>query len=369
MSEIKCPNCGHLFTLEASDYDAIVMQVRNAEFEKELTERLSLMEQANAATKEAEIQAAKLAVTNELNQQLVEYQLKVSQLQMALDASSKEQELQTSLAIARQKEKDAAALKEVQVELEYYKDLKTRMSTKMVGETLEQHCLNQFNQLRMTAFPHAYFEKDNEVVSGSKGDFIYREDCDGVELLSIMFEMKNEMDSTVKKHHNEDFLKELDKDRREKGCEYAVLVSMLESDSELYNTGIVDVSYRYPKMYVVRPQFFIPMITILRNASMNALDARKELQQMRDMNLDVTRFEDELLSFKSKISRNYDLASRQFSTAIDEIDKSIDHMQKIKKALLSSERNLRLLNDSTSNLSIRKLTKDNPTMHAAFNLS
>ena len=262
--------------------------------------------------------------------------------------------------------KYALELKSKEEMIEYYKDMKLRLSTKMLGETLEQHCEIQFNQLRATGFQNSYFEKDNDARSGSKGDFIFREASDGVELLSIMFEMKNEMDTTATKHKNEDFFKELDKDRREKGCEYAILVSLLEPESELYDGGIVDVSYRYPKMYVIRPQFFLPMITLLRNAALRSLDARRELHRIQSLNLDATRFEANLMTFKDAVSRNYDLASRNFQTALDEIDKSIDHLQKVRKALVSSERNLRLLNDKTEDLSIRKLTKDSPGIRAEF---
>ena len=252
-------------------------------------------------------------------------------------------------------------------EVAYYKDLKTKMSTKMVGETLEQHCQIEFNRIRTTAFPNAYFEKDNDSKTGSKGDFIFREkDIDGTEFLSIMFEMKNEMDTTATKHKNEDFFKELDKDRKEKGCEYAVLVSLLESDNEYYNTGIVDVSYRYPKMYVIRPQFFIPMISLLRNAALNTVSYKKELISIRNQNIDVSNFERKMLDFQEKFGRNYDLAQKQFKTAIEEIDKSIDHLNKIKDALTSSERNLRLANDKAQDLSIKKLTKNNPTMKQLF---
>lgn len=251
-------------------------------------------------------------------------------------------------------------------QIEYYKDFKAKQSTKMVGESLEQHCQNQFNRIRMTAFPRAYFEKDNDAKSGSKGDFIYREkDEDGIEILSIMFEMKNEMDTTATKHKNEDFFKELDKDRSEKKCEYAVLVSLLEADSELY-TGITDVSYRYEKMYVIRPQFFIPMITLLRGAALNSLQYKRALALERAQNIDITNFENSLNDFKDKFARNYDLASRKFKEAVDEIDKSILHLQKIKDALLSSENNLRLANNKAEEITIKKLTKDNPTMAAKF---
>ena len=366
MSEIKCPECGHRFELTASDYDNIASQVRNAEFEKEVQNRMKLVEDSYKAQISAKVESAKLEAVGELQRQLSDSKQRETMLEGKLSLAESKIELAVLQAVESQKTKDAVERQQLQTELDYYKDLKTRMSTKMVGETLEQHCQIQFNQIRAAAFPNAYFEKDNDARTGSKGDFIYREDMDGVSLLSIMFEMKNEMDTTATKHNNEDFFKELDKDRREKGCEYAVLVSMLEADSELYNVGIVDVSYRYPKMYVIRPQFFIPMITILRNAALNAMDARRELVRMQNMNLDVTKFESELLNFKDKIAKNYDLASRQFMTAIDEIDKTIDHLQKVKKSLLSSERNLRLLNDKTDGLSIQGLTKDNETMREAF---
>lgn len=252
-------------------------------------------------------------------------------------------------------------------QIAYYKDLKTRMSTKMVGETLEQHCEIQFNQLRATAFRNAYFEKDNDARSGSKGDYIYRE-CDenGIEIISIMFEMKNEMDETATKHKNEDFFKELDKDRREKKCEYAVLVSLLEADSELYNGGIVDVSYKYDKMYVVRPQCFIPIITLLRNAAMNALIYKQELEVVRNQDIDISNFEDSLLQFKNDFSRNYNLAHNHFDKAIDEIDKTIDHLQKVKKELMGSDNQLRIANNKVDEVSVKKLTKGNPTMQAKF---
>lgn len=266
---------------------------------------------------------------------------------------------------AKLKHKDEQ-LKEKDEQIDYYKDFKARQSTKMVGESLEQHCLTQFNSLRMTAFPTAYFEKDNDAKSGSKGDFIFRESMEGTEFISIMFEMKNEMDETATKKKNEDFFKELDKDRHEKDCEYAVLVSMLEPDSELYNTGIVDVSYRYPKMYVIRPQFFIPMITLLRNASLNALRYKQELAVIKNQNIDISHFEEDMNDFKEKFNRNFRLASERFHRAIDEIDKTIDHLQKTKEALLSSENNLRLANNKAEDLSIKRLTKNNPTMKAKF---
>ena len=269
--------------------------------------------------------------------------------------------------MSEQKSSYESELRDKQTQLDYYKDLKTKMSTKMVGETLEQHCLIEFNKLRATAFRNAYFEKDNDARTGSKGDFIYRE-CDehGDEIISIMFEMKHEMDTTVKKHKNEDFFKELDKDRREKNCEYAVLVTMLEADNELYNTGIVDVSYMYDKMYVIRPQFFITMITVLRNAALNTMSYKRELASVREQNIDVTHFEEDLMQFKTAFAKNYNLASRRFLEAIDEIDKTIDHLTKIKAALTSSENNLRLANNKADDLTVKKLVKNNPTMKAKF---
>lgn len=366
MGKIKCPKCGHSFDLTASDYESVVSQVRNAEFEKELQVRMKTLESTYEDKLELQLQKARMDAASVVQQELFDVKNKCTELQGQLNAYNVQKALDVKKAVDEQRAIDDKERQELQTELDYYKDLKTRMSTKMVGETLEQHCMIQFNQIRATAFPNAYFEKDNDARTGSKGDFIYREEMDGVPLLSIMFEMKNEMDTTATKHCNEDFFKELDKDRKEKGCEYAVLVSMLEADSELYNIGIVDVSYRYPKMYVIRPQFFIPMITVLRNAALNAMDARRELVRMQNMNLDVTKFEQDLFTFKDKVSKNYDLASRQFTAAVDEIDKTIEHLQKVKKNLLSSERNLRLLNDKTEDLSVRSLTKNNPTMRAAF---
>jgi hypothetical protein len=265
------------------------------------------------------------------------------------------------------KDKYETQIKDRDDAIERLRDMKARLSTKMVGETLEQHCETEFNRIRATAFPRAYFEKDNDARTGSKGDYIFRDsDEAGTEIVSIMFEMKNESDRTATKNRNEDFLKELDKDRTEKGCEYAVLVSLLEPDSELYNTGIVDVFHRYPKMYVVRPQFFIPIITLLRNAAMNSLKYKSELALVKAQNIDITNFENELETFKTAFAKNYDLASRRFQTAIDEIDKSIDHLQKTKEALLGTDRNLRLANDKAQDVTIKKLTRGNPTMAAKF---
>lgn len=292
---------------------------------------------------------------------------KVEDEKHALENSFNEKNRELESALLQEKEKGKVLLEQKEKEVEFYKDLKTKMSTKMVGETLEQHCEIQFNQLRATAFKNAYFEKDNDARTGSKGDYIYRE-CDenGVEIISIMFEMKNEMDETATKHKNEDFFKELDKDRKEKNCEYAVLVSMLESDSELYNAGIVDVSYKYDKMYVVRPQCFIPMITLLRNAAINALMYKQELATVKNQDIDISNFEDSLMKFKDDFSRNYDIAHKHFDNAIDEIDKTIQHLEKVKKELLGSDNQLRIANSKVEDVSVKKLTKNNPTMKAKF---
>ncbi len=286
---------------------------------------------------------------------------------MELTGQLNSQEKENQLKEKSLKEQYEDKLKYKDEQIEYYKDFKARQSTKMVGESLEQHCLTEFNRIRMTAFPMAYFEKDNDARTGSKGDFIFRESAeDGTEFISIMFEMKNEMDETASKHKNEDFFKELDKDRREKGCEYAVLVSLLEIDNELYNTGIVDVSYRYKKMYVIRPQFFIPMITLLRNAALNALKYQQELQTLKNQQLDILHFEENMQNFKDGFARNYELASRKFQDAIDDIDKTIKALEKTKADLLSSDRNLRLANDKAQDLSIKKLTKNAPSVKAMF---
>lgn len=372
-----CPHCGSVFELSSSEHDSLVAQVRTKEFEAEVQRRLDAYkkEQDSVSKREVESAVAKAVSDTELlyMRQVHDMESKMLSLQSELDKArqssvlaAKEQELAVRKAVDEKSAELQGTIHDLEVQVSYYKDLKSRMSTKMVGETLEQHCMTQFNQIRMAAFPHAYFEKDNDAKTGSKGDFIFRESDGDVELLSIMFEMKNEMDTTATKHRNEDFLKELDKDRREKNCEYAILVSLLESDNELYNSGIVDVSYKYPKMYIVRPQFFIPMITILRNAALNALEAKQELLRVQNMNFDVVQFESRMDEFKDSVSKNYDLASRQFMTAVDEIDKVIDHLNKVKKGLLSSERNLRLIDSKTEKLSIRQLTKDNPTMQAAF---
>ena len=401
MQEIKCPNCGEVFAVDESGYAQIVQQVRDKEFEKELRRRetelagkqesdlrLLRLEQKQEydrllSAKETELQnreriimelrarisgtetEKKLAVAEvvgEKEKELSEKSTEIAALKNQLASKAAEHELKEQ-AIQKQYEEK---LKMKDEQIEYYKDFKARQSTKMIGESLEQHCLNQFNTLRMTAFPNAYFEKDNDARTGSKGDFIFREAVDGVEFISIMFEMKNEMDETATKHKNEDFLKELDKDRREKKCEYAVLVSLLEIDNDLYNNGIVDVSYRYEKMYVIRPQFFIPMITLLRNAALNSLQYRRELELARHQQVDILRFEENMNTFKEGFARNYRIASEKFKTAIDEIDKTITHLQKTKEALLSSENNLRLANNKAEDLSIKRLTKNAPSVKAMF---
>ena len=417
MQEIKCPKCGEVFQVDDSGYAAILKQVHDKEFEKEIqrreeefkSEKKNAIELATAkleADKDKEI--ARLQKDIEFAQEHLKQELEKHASHSALELADKEQEisrlngqlkleksmsesavekaiqekekeilqLRSNLELEKSKhelnerslkEAHDAEIKRKDEEIAYYKDFKARQSTKMIGESLEQHCEIEFNRLRSTAFQNAYFEKDNDARSGSKGDFIYRESApDGTEFISIMFEMKNEMDETATKHKNEDFFKELDKDRREKNCEYAVLVTLLEADSELYNGGIVDVSYRYDKMYVIRPQFFIPLITILRNAALNSLAYRQELAVVRNQNIDVTNFENSLLDFQNKFSNNYRIASEKFQTAIDEIDKTIDHLQKVKEGLLGSERQLRLANDKAQDLSIKKLTRGNPTMQAKF---
>ena len=399
MQEIRCPRCGEVFQVDETGYAAIVKQVRDKEFEKEilsrekalLNEKQTAVEMAVTRT-EAEKDRIIAQLRAQLEKEAAEKQMEIIRLKNEIQLAKSNTELLIKDAV---QEKDTAImelknkiqldnsqweLKEKSInrqhadeirrkeeEITYYKDFKARQSTKMIGESLEQHCETEFNKLRATAFPNAYFEKDNDVKTGTKGDYIYREKSeDGVEFISIMFEMKNEMDTTATKHKNEDFFKKLDKDRTEKGCEYAVLVSMLESDNEYYNTGIVDVSYRYPKMYVVRPQFFIPIITLLRNAARGSLKYRRELELVKNQNIDITHFEEDMNDFKEKFSRNFRLASDKFRTAIDEIDKTIDHLQKTKAALLSSENNLRLANNKAEDLTIKRLTRNNPTMAAKF---
>ena len=417
MHEIKCPHCNKAFKIDEAGYSDILKQVRDDDFEKQLHERLALAEKdkqnavelaevkiANemekaAATKNAEIVAlqakldaaeiaAKHAVTEAFTKKEAEIQALNSKLENfgvlqklalteAVGAVEKERdklqhqltqaELEKKNAESSLKEKYETQIKDRNEEIERLRDMKARLSTKMVGETLEQHCETEFNRIRATAFPKVYFEKDNDASTGSKGDYIFREqDEAGVEIVSIMFEMKNENDQTATKKKNEDFFKELDKDRNEKKCEYAILVSLLEPDSELYNTGIVDVSHRFQKMYVVRPQFFIPIITLLRNAAMNSLQFKTELAQVKAQNIDITNFENELDSFKNAFGKNFELASRKFNTAIEEIDKSIKHLQNTKEALLSTDKNLRIANDEAQDVTIKKLTKGNPTMASKF---
>lgn len=388
MQEIKCPKCGEVFQVDESGYAAILKQVRDHEFDKEIAQREKAIENDKnnaveiAVTKtisekerelaekdkeierlKGEIQLAKTQADLAVKTAVQEKEFKIMSLSNELDLAKKEQLLKEQNI----KETHAAELKLKDEQIAYYKDFKAKQSTKMVGESLEQHCEIEFNKLRATGFQNAYFEKDNDARSGSKGDFIFREySPDGVEFISIMFEMKNQNETTATKHKNEDFFKELDKDRREKNCEYAVLVSLLEEDSELYNSGIVDVSYKYEKMYVIRPQFFIPLITLLRNAALNSIQYREQLAVIKNQNIDITHFEEEMNDFKDKFGRNYRLASEKFQKAIDEIDKTIDHLQKTKDALLSSENNLRLANNKAEELSIKRLTKNNPTMQQKF---
>ena len=340
-----------------SEKEQEVLRVRS-EKDREITELRAKVDGSETA-KELAVTKAVQDKEKEISEKINE----IIQLQGKLDT----QEQQSLLEQTRLKESYEERLKDKDEQIERYKDFKLSLSTKMIGESLEQHCQNEFNKIRMTAFPNAYFEKDNDASSGTKGDYIFREEAeDGTEFISIMFEMKNEMDETATKHKNEDFFKKLDKDRNEKGCEYAVLVSMLEADNDYYNSGIVDVSYRYDKMYVIRPQFFIPMITLLRNAALNSLQYQQELAIIRNQQLDISHFEENMETFKQGFARNYDLASRKFQTAIEEIDKTIDHLKKTKEALLSSENNLRLANDKAQDLSIKKLTKGAPTVRAMF---
>ena len=402
MHEIKCPKCGEVFQVDESGYAELLSQVRNEAFEEELHKRARELEDKNKSDlKMAQMQQEKTfaETLSDKDKEIANKEMEIQKLKNQISMGDSEKKLAVSEAI-RDKDKEIAdinaaivelksqlanqknesALKEKSLEetyktqlklkdeqIEQYKDFKARQSTKMVGESLEQHCQIQFNSLRMTAFPNAYFEKDNEVSgTGSKGDFIFRDFEDGQEFISIMFEMKNEMDTTATKHKNEDFFKELDKDRQEKKCEYAVLVSLLEADNELYNNGIVDVSYKYPKMYVIRPQFFIPMITLLRNAALKSLQYQKELAVVRNQQLDLYNFESNMQEFKDAFGRNYRIASEKFQTAIEEIDKTIDHLEKVKKALQSSENNLRLANDKADDLSIKKLTKNAPSVRQMF---
>ncbi len=428
MAEIKCPKCGEVFTVDESNYEKILNQVKNEEFEKELSRRLEDVRKQNSLSLEIEKNKAKNESEKEIsalkteierlkgvvnNQRLeasntllnekqkiqsendkevsklkeeinrLNNELKLSEtnnklvIQQALN--KKEQEIQNlnnkisldekEFAIEKQnlQKEHENIIKAKDEQIAFYKDFKARSNVKLLGESLEQHCLNEFNKIRMTAYPNATFEKDNEVVEGTKGDFIFREMLDDkMELLSIMFDMKNEGDETATKHKNEDFLDKLDKDRRKKNCEYAVLVSMLEPESDYYNSGIVDVSYRYPKMYVVRPQFFLTIISLLYNAAKTSLEYRNELQLIKNQNLDITRFEDQLIDFQDKFGNNYRLANEKFSKAIDEIDKTIDHLTKVKEGLLGADRQLRIANDKAQDLSVKKLTRNNPTMIKMF---
>ena len=428
MHEIKCPHCHTAFTVNEASYADILNQVRTQEFQTEIHERLqqaqmqfqsdmqlaqaqaqnqfdkiladknheiaALSNQINAYEKDSKLAAAE--IEGRLKAQIAEQDKLIAELKAQAKsletAKNMEKELEITKAVAEKerelgnlntqlmlqskenqlekqslREKYEAELKQKDETIAFYKDFKARQSTKMIGESLEQHCETEFNRIRTTAFPQAVFGKDNDAKTGSKGDYIYREtDEEGNEIISIMFEMKNENDETATKKKNEQFFKELDKDRREKNCEYAVLVSLLEADSDLYNNGIVDVSYAYPKMYVVRPQFFIPIVSLLRNAALNSLKYKQELAQMRAQNIDITHFEEDLDKFKTDFARNYELASRKFQTAIDEIDKTISHLQKTKEALLSSENNLRIANNKATDLTVKKLVRKNPTMRAAF---
>lgn len=406
MQEIKCPQCGKVFKVDESGFSDIVKQVRDKEFEKEVkarealfkadlethlkagevekklavTEAVSELEKALSkkdaelaglkAQMEAEIEKLRAEAENDETKRQLAVTEAVSKVErerdtLKMELRSKDTEKKLMETSLKERYEEKLRLKEE--EIAYYKDFKARQSTKMIGESLEQHCENEFNRLRATGFQNAYFEKDNDIRTGSKGDYIYREmDENGNEIISIMFEMKNEQDETATKKKNEDFLKELNKDREEKSCEYAILVSLLEPDSELYNAGIVDKSHRYPKMYVVRPQFFIPIITILRNAAMNSMEYKAQLALVRNQNVDITHFEENINKFKEGFARNYELASRKFKTAIDEIDKTILHLQKTKEALISSENNLRLANNKAEDLTIKRLTRGNPTMKAKF---
>ena len=388
MNEIKCPHCSKAFKVDETGYANILKQVYDHEFENQLNERLTQKEREQASELKLAKMDADSAIQNLKAEKEVEIERlrstireKESSVQATVDKAVREMEkerdnLKNDLKNSKlEKENSENLLKDkykTQIRdrdeaIERLKDMKAKLSTKMVGETLEQHCETEFNKLRSTAFQSAFFEKDNDARSGSKGDYIFKDhDENGTEIISIMFEMKNEVDTTATKRKNEDFLQELDKDRNEKGCEYAVLVSLLEPESELYNTGIVDVFYRYPKMYVIRPQFFIPMITLLRNAALNSLKYKSELALVREQNIDITNFETELDAFKTAFGRNYELASKKFTTAIAEIDKSISHLQKTKEALLSTDRNLRLANAKAQDVSVKRLTRKNPTMAAKF---
>ncbi len=359
MAELKCPHCGQAFTVDDAELGSIIAQIRDREFDREVRGRVDELKEHMAQKHELELDALKKEIS------LKEKENEIAIMEAVKTVEDEKRDLEKKLA--SEKEMGELKLREKDEMIAYYKDLKARMSTKMVGETLEQHCENEFNRFRATAFKNAYFEKDNDARSGSKGDFIYREcDDNGVEIISIMFEMKNEMDETSTKHKNEDFFKELDRDRNEKKCEYAVLVSMLEADSELYNAGIVDVSYRYDKMYVVRPQCFIPIITLLRNAAFTALEYKQELEVVKNQDIDISNFEESLLKFKNDFGKNYEMAHKHFDKAIDEIDKTIQHLQKVRDELVGSDRQLKLATNKVEDVSIKKLTKGNPTMQEKF---
>ena len=453
MAEIRCPHCGEAFTVDETEYAQIVKQVRDAEFEKDIAERVELVRQGQASAVEAAVAQANVRAQQQLSnaranlqgqlaekdaliaklrseveqgksavdvarlsaqreadaklaardRDLAQSRQRIAELEAQTKAASQAFASEKALAVreatseqgekivalkgqvtAAQLERDQVeaqlrqemteklgykdqAIRDKEDEIDRLRNQRSRLSVKLIGETLEQHCEMEFNRVRMMAFPKAEFHKDNDVVAGTKGDYVFRElDDSGVEVVSIMFDMKNEDDNSTNRKRNEDHLKKLDKDRRDKGCEYAVLVSTLEPESELYNTGIVDVSYLYPKMYVIRPQFFLPLISLLRNAGRNAVEARRELEEIRQQNIDITGFEDALEDFKAKFGKNYETASKKFGTAIEEIDKTIDHLNKVKENLLSSERQLRIANDKAEGLTIRKLTWKNPTMKAKF---
>jgi len=442
MKQLKCPKCGNIFQVDEADYASIANQVKNAEFDAELTRRIDELHKQHEAEKTAADAVAsqkQQEVVAQYNAEMTKKEMEIRQLLDRINNMEKEKENEKALALSDQKtviadlkakleqsanlqkmavmeeqqkafgelqrvnsemaqlrsSKDAeiaqlkansqleqsqatiresgirqeyeTRLKLAQEQVDYYKDLKSKMSTKMIGESLEIHCSNQFNQTMRSLLPNAYFEKDNDASEGTKGDFIFRDFAsDGTEYISIMFEMKNEADETATKHKNEDFFKKLDADRKKKGCEFAVLVSLLEPDNELYNGGIVDVSYKYDKMYVIRPQFFLPIISLLVQTSKKTMELKQQLSAAMSKEVDVTNFESQLLDFQEKFGKNYRLASDKFHTAIDEIDKSIAHLQKIKEALIGSENNLRLANDKAESLTIKKLTKNNPTMKAKF---
>jgi hypothetical protein len=388
MHDVICPHCSKAFKIDETGYADILKQIRDREFDEQLHKRLAIAEQE----KRTAVELAKAQLSTALEREIAKKDQTIERYKSTIESSElarklaiseavqtisserdglkmklEQSRLEKQLAESALKDKYETQLKDRDHAIERLRDMKAKLSSKLLGETLEQHCETEFNRLRATAFPNAYFEKDNDARSGSKGDYVFREfDSEGTEVVSVMFEMKNENDRSTSKSRNEDFLKELDRDRNEKSCEYAILVSMLEPDSDLYNSGIVDVSHRYPRMYIVRPQFFIPIITLLRNAAQKSLAYKRELAVVKAQNIDITHFEAELESFKNGFAKNYDLATRKFQTAIDEIDKSIDHLQKTKEALLGTDRNLRLANDKAQDVTIKKLTRGNPTMAAKF---